>query len=282
VTDDRRTDVATIDATDLVLCDVAEGVATLTLNRPERHNAWSVEMERQYFGLLDRCADDPEVRAIVVTGAGRSFCPGLDTQRLQEIAGEGQMSIQGRPPQHHALGVPKPIIAAINGACAGIGLVQALVCDVRFAARGARFTTAFARRGLVAEHGVSWLLPRLIGVERALDLLLSGRVFDADEAQALGVVSRVCEPGDLVVAATAYAREMARQCSPRSMAAIKDQVWQDLDVGLDAAVQRATLLMAWSASHPDLKEGVASFVDRRNPDFAPLPPGFQIEKEVPS
>src|SRR5439155_8787176 len=132
-------------------------------------------------------------------------------------------------PQHHPLTIAKPIVAAINGPCAGIGLVQAMVCDVRFAARGARMSTAYSRRGLPAEYGSSWILPRLIGVERALDLLLSGRTFDAEEAHSMGLVGRLAEPVDVVREAQAYAADLARFSSPRAMAAVRYQVYADLD-----------------------------------------------------
>src|SRR3984885_10130537 len=206
---------------EVVLIEVADGVATLTLNRPERLNAWTQELEQAYFGLLARCAADEDVRVIVVTGAGRGFCAGADMQELQGIGEHGvneQQRSGERPLQTFSLTVPKPIIAAINGACAGIGLVQALMCDIRFAAEGAKLTTAFARRRLVAEHGISWMLPRLVGPAKALDLLLSGRVVFAEEAQELGLVNRVLAPDRLMDAALEYAQEMVVNCSPRSMA----------------------------------------------------------------
>jgi enoyl-CoA hydratase/carnithine racemase len=168
---------------EVVNMQVDDGVALITLNRPERLNAWTDEMERAYFAALDECAASEHVRVIVVTGAGKGFCAGADMQQLQDLS-DGSLSDserEARRPQSFPLSVPKPIIAAINGACAGIGLVQALMCDIRFGAEGAKFTTAFARRGLVAEHGISWILPRLVGPARALDLLLSGRVLLAGE-----------------------------------------------------------------------------------------------------
>jgi enoyl-CoA hydratase/carnithine racemase len=261
---------------DVVQTSVDEGVALLTLNRPERLNAWTDEMESAYFGLLDECAAAADVRAIVVTGAGRGFCAGADMQQLQQLSGDdavdgsdGRVRAERRP-QATPLSVPKPIIAAINGACAGIGLVQALMCDVRFAARPAKFTTAFARRGLVAEHGISWILPRLIGPARALDLLLSGRVILGEEAAELGLVNRAVEPERLLEVATGYARELARNCSPASMATMKRQVYADLQRPLADAVAEADRLMLESFGKPDFAEGVASFVERREPAFAPL------------
>src|SRR3954469_16739276 len=202
--------------------ETSGGVATLTLNRPERRNGWSPELEAAYFAALDACDADDDVVAVVLTGAGSTFCPGLDTQRLSAVSSTG-LDLSGRPPVFRPRSFGKPLIAAVNGACAGIGLVQALMCDVRFAARGARFSTAFARRGLAAEYALSWILPRLIGVENALDLLLSGRTFDADEAHRLGLVSRVVEPETVLDAAREYARELARNCSPASMATIRHQ-----------------------------------------------------------
>jgi enoyl-CoA hydratase/carnithine racemase len=252
---------------------VEDGVAVLTLNRPNRLNAWTAEMERLYFAMLAECAASEQVRVIVVTGAGRGFCAGADMQELQTLGQNGAASAppaEERQAQTFALSIPKPIIAAINGACAGIGLVQALMCDLRFAAEDAKLTTAFARRGLVAEHGISWVLPRLIGPARALDLLLSGRVVLGREAAALGLVNRALPAETLLEQTIAYARELAVQCSPASMATMKRQVYADLDRDLDDALARADRLMLKSFSAPDFVEGVASFVERRDPAFAPL------------
>src|SRR5215218_9438414 len=221
---------------------VEDGVALLTLNRPERLNAWTAEMQRRYFDLLEECAASDDVRVIVVTGAGRGFCAGADMEALQEIGAggiENAASAQDPRPQTFPLTIPKPVIAAINGACAGIGLVQALMCDVRFAAEGAKFTTAFARRGLVAEHGISWMLPRLVGPARALDLLLSGRVIVAEEAAEMGLVNQVVPAGGALDRALHYTHELATQSSPASMAAMKRQVYGDLERGLEDAVADA-------------------------------------------
>jgi enoyl-CoA hydratase/carnithine racemase len=259
--------------TEVVQLQVEDGVALLTLNRPDRLNAWTGEMEHAYFALLEQCAEDERVRAIVVTGAGRGFCAGADMKQLQAL-GDGTVDVdagtQERRPQTLPLSIPKPIIAAINGACAGIGLVQALMCDLRFAAEGAKLTTAFARRGLVAEHGISWLLPRLVGPADALDLLLSGRVVFAEEAQTLGLVNRVFAPDRLLDAALDYARELVVNCSPASMATIKRQLYAALDQALPDALADADRLMLASFTAPDFVEGVASFVERRDPRFAAL------------
>jgi len=259
---------------EVVLSDVEDGVALLTLNRPDRLNAWTGEMERVYFGLLEECAASGDVRVIVVTGAGRGFCAGADMKDLQQL-GEGEAAQQNgaaeeRRPQSFPLSIPKPIIAAINGPCAGIGLVQALMCDMRFAAEGVKLTTAFARRGLVAEHGIGWILPRLVGPARALDLLLSGRVVLAAEAAELGLVNRTFEPERLLDEALSYARDLAVNCSPASMATMKRQVYADLERPLSEALMQADRLMLASFGAPDFVEGVASFVERREPSFAPL------------
>lgn len=255
-----------------VLRDVTDGVCVLTLNRPERMNAWTHEMEARYFDLLAEAERDPETRVIVVTGAGRGFCPGFDMDALAAMSSGQENGDATGPsrPQTFPLTIGKPIVAAINGACAGIGLVQALMCDIRFAAAGAKFTTAFARRGLVAEHGSSWMLPRLVGPAAALDLLLSGRVFLAEEAERLGVVNRVFDPESVLEETLAYARDAAANCSPASMAAMKAQVYRDLQRGLDESLEDANRLMLESFARPDFAEGVQSFVERREPKFAPL------------
>jgi enoyl-CoA hydratase/carnithine racemase len=265
---------------EVVLMEVRDdGVAVLTLNRPERLNAWTPELQTQLFDHLDACASDAEVRAIVLTGAGRGFCAGADMANLQTLAGGGEAASNGGAPAEaaprvderpvrHPLSIPKPVIAAINGACAGIGLALALMCDIRFAAPQAKLTTAFARRGLVAEHGMSWMLPRLIGPAHSLDLLLSGRVVLGTEAAQLGLVNRAAE--DVLSASLEYAGEMARECSPASMAAMKRQVYADLERSLPDAVEDANRLMGESFAAPDFAEGVQSFMERRSPRFAPL------------
>ncbi len=257
---------------EVVQMQVQDGVALLTLNRPDRLNAWTSEMENAYFGALEACAHDEAVRVIVVTGAGRGFCAGADMQQLQAIGDGGVQDddAEERIEQTFPLSIPKPIIAAINGACAGIGLVQALMCDVRFAAAGAKLTTAFARRGLIAEHGISWMLPRLIGPARALDLLLSGRVVLAEEAGELGLVNRVLAPEALLDATLDYARAMVVNCSPASMATMKRQVYADLQRPLPQALAEADRLMFDSFAAPDFAEGVSSFLERRDPRFAGL------------
>ena len=260
---------------DAVLIEHREpGIALLTLNRPERLNAWNGALATRYFELLDQAAADPAVKVIVVTGAGRGFCAGADMDTLQDIGASagsgGAESAAGGRPQLYTTTVPKPVIAAINGACAGIGMVQALMCDVRFAAAGAKFTTAFARRGLIAEYGMSWVLPRLVGTARALDLLYSGRVFLAEEAAQMGLVNGVVAPELLLDHTLAYAADLAVNASPTSMAVMKRQVYADWDRTLVGATGDAVELMKASLRRGDFKEGVASFLQKRPPAFAPV------------
>lgn len=265
------------DGSDLVSFDVDEvGVATITLDDPENRNGWSPAMENAYFALLDRAAADPDIRVVVLTGAGRTFCPGLAMARLNQVAGQG-LRLADRRPQYTPRLFPKPLIAAINGACAGIGLVQALQCDVRFAAREAKFSTAFARRGLSAEYNLAWVLPRLVGVENALDLLLSARTFTADEAHRIGLVSRLSEPGETLDDALAYARDLAVNCAPAALAVIRREVYAALDADFNEGLRRTFAAMAHMNARPDLAEGVASFREKRTPAFAPLPADFDAD-----
>jgi enoyl-CoA hydratase/carnithine racemase len=262
--------------TDVVLCEVGEdGVALLTLNRPERLNAWTYGMQVALFDLLESCGNDERVRVIVVTGAGRGFCPGADMSDLSALSTDGSAADPGAArtdtrPITFAMSIPKPVIAAINGACAGLGLAFALTCDVRFCAESAKLTTAFSRRGLIAEHGTSWILPRLVGPARALDLLISARVLRGSEAAALGLVNRAVEDERVLDVALEYARDLSTNVSPASMATIKRQVYGALSGSLDDALEQANALMFESFSRPDFAEGVRSFVEKRPPAFPPL------------
>jgi enoyl-CoA hydratase/carnithine racemase len=257
---------------DMVLCDVADGVATLTLNRPDRMNAWLWSMHGQFFDLVDALDDDPDVRAVVLTGKGRGFCAGMDMEALQARSGRSDFE---RPPTRPASTLSefrKPVIAAINGACAGIGLVLALASDVRFVAHGARITTAFVRRGLPAEFGASWFLERIVGLGNAMDLLLSSRVVEADEAKELGLVNRVYPAEELLPAAHAYAHDIAANCSPLSMATIKSQVRDDWFRTYQESSREASAIVASDGNLPNFREGVASYVEKRPPNFPPRPP----------
>lgn len=256
-----------VTATATVLAERHGAVLLLTLNRADRLNAWNAEMDQRYHDLLVDADSDPDVRAVVVTGAGRAFCAGADLDALAEASSGAENAPR---PWRFPLAMRKPLIAAINGPAAGLGLVHALSCDVRFCTPTAKLTTAFARRGLIAEYGISWLLPRLVGAGRALDLLLSGRVVSGAEAAGMGLVEHLAEPDAIVDAALTYATDLATNCSPASMAIIKRQVRRDAETDLNTAAATADRLLRESFHRPDVAEGVASYVERRPPEFPPL------------
>jgi enoyl-CoA hydratase/carnithine racemase len=263
--------------------EAKERIATVTLNRPDKLNAWTGVMGREVRQAMDEAARDESVRVIVLTGAGRGFCAGADMQLLSGIvdagaigegngrsaaaAGDAAVRADFRGPYAYFPMVPKPIIAALNGATAGLGLVISLYCDLRIAADTAVFTTAFARRGLIAEHGVSFMLPRLVGLQHALDLLLSARKITAAEALAVGLVSQVRPAAALLDDVRAYARELADLVSPRSMRVMKRQIWEAQFQSLAEATAVAEEEMKRSFTAEDFKEGVAHFVEKRPPRF---------------
>ena len=248
-----------------------QGVLVLTLSRPGRRNMWTVTMEDEFYAALDRASGDDRVRVIVVTGAGEDFCPGLDPDVLDGIRGGGRYTTNRRP-QTYATTVPKPVVGAVNGACAGIGLAQALCFDYRFAVEGAKFTTAFSKRGLPAEDASAWMLTRLVGPAHAFDLLVSGRVFTAEEAHVLGVVQQLSRPGGVLADAVAYARALAASVSPVAMAMVKSQVWRDCESTMEQARVRAQHLLTLAKQQPDFQEGVRSLVEKRAPSFGPYQP----------
>jgi enoyl-CoA hydratase/carnithine racemase len=255
----------------------ASGVAVLTLNRPDRLNTWGGDIATAFYAGLDRAEEDPDVRVIVLTGRGKAFCAGAQLGSMGSVAGsvaktdEGKLaSLVGDRQPYHLTTLCKPVVAAINGSCVGIGLTQALMCDVRFAAAGAKFAASFSRRGLIAEYGVSWILPRLTGWGVALDLLLSGRTFLADEAGELGLVKEVVAPEQLMKRAIEYAEDIAQNCSPASMAIIKRQTYGDAMREVVQASARAEALLHESLQRPDVIEGITSFLDKRAPSFPGL------------
>ncbi|KNE83894.1 MULTISPECIES: enoyl-CoA hydratase-related protein [Streptomyces] len=258
-------------AGELVLAEHRGPVLVLTFNRPAKLNAWTDELENSYFTLLDAAEDDPDVRAVVVTGAGSGFCAGADLQRLQAAGEVSEADRARRRPRDTPLTLRKPLIGAVNGVAAGLGMVEALYCDIRFGSPAARFTTAFAQRGLIAEYGISWLLPRLVGHSRAADLLLSSRIVEAEEALRMGLLDHLVPSGSVVDAAVAYTTELATRCSPGSMATIKSQLRDDADGTYADSVTRAEVLMFQAFRGADLVEGVASHLDRRPPNFPSLP-----------
>ncbi|WP_367325844.1 enoyl-CoA hydratase-related protein [Streptomyces sp. HUAS ZL42] len=260
---------------ELVLAEHRGPVLVLTFNRPAKLNAWTEELEDRYFELLDAAEDDSDVRAVVVTGAGRGFCAGADLQRLQAVGEIDEVSAAERAlrrPRDVPLSLRKPLIGAVNGVADGLGVVEALYCDIRFGSPSARFTTAFAQRGLVAEYGISWLLPRLVGHSRATDLLLSSRMVDAEEALRIGLLDHLVRTGSVVDAAVAYAADLATRCSPGSMATIKSQLHNDAESTYADSVTRAERLMLQAFCGTDVVEGVASHLGKRPPSFPSLPP----------
>jgi enoyl-CoA hydratase/carnithine racemase len=260
----------------VVQSDISDGVATFTLDRPEANNSWTDEMEIALFDLLDSADNDADVRAIIITGSGRAFCPGRDMSVLKQTSVDGFGSTHWRTrPMTHPLSLRKPTIAAINGACAGMGLTLALACDVRFAASTARMATSFARRGLPAEYGTSWLLSRLVGRGTALDLLISGRTFDAVEAHQIHLVQRVVPFEDLGQVVRQYAVDLAQNCSPAAVASIKAQLAADDVRTLEQSQAQALELVREAQKGGDFKEGIDSYVHRRQSQFAPLPPRSQ-------
>jgi enoyl-CoA hydratase/carnithine racemase len=260
--------------------DIADGIAVLWLDRPHRMNAWTGRMHAEYRWCLARADDDPAVRVIVVTGKGRAFCVGGDAEALQGHVSKG--GYDPGTPAHMAspgygtdpwfdasfayhFGLSKPVIAAMNGPAAGVGLALACFADLRFAAAGAKFTTAHGKLNLPAEYGLSWLLPRMIGLTRANELLLSSRVFLAEEAERLGMVNAVYASDQLMSRTLAYARDLKDTVSPDSLRQTRWQIYRDLHRAVGPAVEESESLIRQMMKHPDYREGVAAFLDKRPP-----------------
>ena len=269
--------------------EVADPVATITLNRPAVLNAWTDRMGFEVRHAVSQAESDPRVVGIVITGAGRGFCAGADMTRLSAIS-SGDLSSEaetgdlvsdpGDPTfgddlhlgtYTYLMSVPKPVIAAINGPVAGLGVPIVLACDLRFMAEDAILMTAFAQRGLVAEWGISWLLPRLAGPAVALDLLFSSRKISGTEAAEMRVVNAALPQAEVLQHAQQYVRDLAATSSPASMAIMKRQVYQQMHAGMLAAEREARTLMIESFGRNDFREGVASFTQRRAPRFERLP-----------
>lgn len=238
-------------------------VATIRLNRPERLNAWNAEMESAFREALVTAESDTEVRAIVVRGEGKAFCAGADLARTDQ----GPIGII---PQRFAYiqSIEKPIVAAVDGAAVGIGFVLAILCDIRLASRRAKIGAVFPRRGLVAEHGVAWLLPRMIGSAKAADLLLSGRIVDAGEALSMGLVSQVFEEEDFVGSVDSYCRNLANACAPLATVTIKRQIRMGWGQDLVSAISLADFELDRSKRTNDYKEGIAHFLEKRPAQFS--------------
>ena len=249
---------------------VDDPVALVTLDRPSRMNAFTAVTMKEIRHALERSMADRRVVGTVITGAGSAFCVGLDAASLAEAA-ERPPDTDASPAEpalfSYIRGLPKPVIAAVNGMCAGGGFVLALMCDLRFAAEDAVFTTVFSKRGLVAEHATSWLLPRLVGTGRALDLLWSSRRVSGSEAVEMGLAERLAEPGHVVQAATAYVKELAASASPQSLKITKELVHAHGSASFETAAHDGHGATMRSLGEPDFAEGVASFLERRRPKF---------------
>jgi len=250
------------------LFEVSGHVATITLNRPDKLNAWTANMARQTNAAMMAADADPNVRVVVLTGSGRGFCAGADMSLLHSIVSEG-LDADTSPASRRAPipEITKPVIAAINGPAVGLGLAVALFCDLRIASETARFGTAFARRGLIAEFGLAWILPRIAGLGNALDMLLTGRMVEAAEARHMGLVTSILPEEGFAQAVSLYAKEFAEGVSPRSTRIIKRQVYEALSQSLDHAFQVAENEMRASLQCEDFREGVAHFLEKRPPSF---------------
>src|SRR6202030_2582683 len=267
------------------LYNVANRVATITLNRPDKLNAWTALMESEVRSHMENAEQDEEVRVIVLTGAGRGFCAGADMSLLTAVAGRGQGDRGGEQALHDGANrregaapdfqkkysyfpaIGKPVIAAINGPVVGLGLVITLYCDLRLASDASRFSTTFARRGLIAEYGMAWMLPRIIGIANALDLLFSARTIDAAEALRIGLVNRVFPQETFLEKVQESAQELASTVSPRSLRIIKRQVYEAMSQPLAEAFDISVREMMACFRTEDFKEGVAHFVEKRPAAF---------------
>jgi enoyl-CoA hydratase/carnithine racemase len=262
------------------------GVATLWLDRPGRGNSWTGRMHDEYRWICKRLDDDPAVRVIVLTGSGSVFCAGADFKALDSYVGaekydthlavDAERPGYGVRPEFDAdmawqLGMRTPMIAAVNGACAGIAVALAAFCDLRFAVEDAKITTVAPRIGLPAEYGLAWILPRLMGVTHAADVLLTGRVVLADEMRTWGFFNQVLPREQFAEAVDAYARQLAA-VSPAAATTTKRQLWADLlHADPRAAVERSKELIGLHMKSPDYAEGVAALREKRSPRFEPLP-----------
>lgn len=267
-----------------IIYQVDAPVATITMNRPEQLNAFTERMLAEICHAVARAEADESVVGIVLTGAGRGFSAGMDINALDRASkgGSGEaedLSIFAASPGDPSMGdgydqgflylltVRKPVIAAVGGACAGLGFCFALLADIRFVEPQAKITTAFAQRGLIAEYGTSWLLPRLVGAGKALDLLWSGRKISGEDAHELGIAEYLSEAGESAREAGNYIRELAASCSPTSIKIMKQQVYRHLQMDVGDAMRESLKLMGESLAREDFKEGVRTFIERRPPQF---------------
>lgn len=267
---------------DDILYEVDDPVATITLHRPDALNAWTSRMDGEIRDAVDRAAADPAVVGIVITGAGRGFCAGADMKLLSEVVAGGADGITEEQPAwtestgdfdgrlSYLMAIDKPVLAAVNGPVAGMGVPFALGCDLRVVSPDALFLTAFAQRGLIAEWGLAWLLPKLVGPSVALDLLFSSRRVGGEEAFRIGLANHLVPADDLLPFCRRYIEQLAATCSPTSIAVMKRQVYDHYHRGLGEAERDSQRLMVESFARPDFGEGVSSFLEKRPPRFGRL------------
>ena len=257
--------------------EVTDQILTITLDRPQRLNAWTQNMGRELIAAFDRADADDDVRAIIVTGAGRGFCAGADLQEggatfdWREREREGGAEVPRDGGGRFTLRVfesTKPVIAAINGPAVGVGVTMTLPMDVRLAADDARLGFVFARRGIVPEACSSWFLPRIVGIGTAMEWVATGRVFAAEEARAAGLVRSVHPPGELLGAARELAREIAEHTAPVSVALARRLMWTMLGAAHPMEAHRAdSRAMFARGQSADAREGIASFLEKRPARF---------------
>ncbi len=262
--------------------EVDGNVGVIRLNRPDRMNAWTGRMHTEYRWLLQKLEADENVRAIVVTANGRGFCVGADNKALEghvakggydsgtndDIANPGYgVHEEFDATFAYHFGLTKPVIAAINGPAAGVGLVLACFADIRFAVPGVKFTTAHGKLNLPAEYGLSWLLPRLVGLGVANDLLFTSRVFLSDEAKEIGLVNRLVEPEHLVSEAVSYAQNMVDQVSPNSLRQTKRQIYADQHRDAATAVNESEQLLRDMMKQKDYPEAIAAYMEKRKANW---------------
>ncbi len=260
--------------------EIEDPVAVIRLNRPEKLNAVTYPMLAEIRRAIDEATADPRVVGIVITGAGRGFCAGLDSQALVDVTaaeasgdtGSRRESASAETPGMwtYFYGVPKPIVAAVNGVAAGGGLMLALMSDVRIASTNASFVTVFLKRGLIAEHGSSWILSRLVGPGRAFDLLWTSDRVDAAKAAEYGLVEHLVEPDELLATAKDYVRKIAANSAPKSIAETKRLVYAAMGKGIDEAMREAEVAQWKAVASPDATEGARALMEKREARFERL------------
>ena len=265
--------------------EIVGHAAVVTLNRPDTFNAFTYPMIDELGCAVEEAEKDEAVTGIIITGAGRGFCSGVDMSTLNTLQEDGKGSqsdsIKSSPGNKkmgdnfgdgltYLFSIRKPIVAAVNGACAGYGMSLALFCDLRFASETAKFVTSFSPMGLIAEHGQSWILPRILNPSRALDLLWTSRKVDASEAAELGLVDRVFPTDRLLEESVDYIERLAKTAAPTSLMLMKQQIYRHLNMQLGDAMRETTRWIDESLVREDFREGIASFMEKRPPKFSKI------------